>query len=73
MDLTRLTELKYQTNPDLIIQECLEADDPTEEIKHSMMALATFGLSSTAVRLERLLPKYGIELDWIVMETYIYD
>jgi hypothetical protein len=65
LDLTRLTNLKYQKNPGLIIEECLETDDPVDEILHSAMALGTFGFRELAGELLELAPKYGLDLDLI--------
>lgn len=65
LDLTRLTNLKYQKNPGLIIEECLEKDDPVNEILQSAMALGIFGFRELAGELLELAPRYGLNLDLI--------
>jgi len=65
LDLTRLTNLKYQKNPGLIIEECLETRNPVEEVLQSAMALGAFGFRELAVDMLDLAPKYGLDLDLI--------
>jgi len=70
MNLCNLTHLKYQLKPNLIIEECLKSDDPTEEVKDCLMALNVFGLSFLANKVIDLLSSYGLKIDCIVMDTY---
>lgn len=68
-NLGRLTNLKYRSNPDLIIQEALETPDPAEELAQSIMTLIVLDKADLANRVKYLAPKYGLEIDFINVET----
>ena len=68
-ELTRLTHLKYELHPELIVQECLDTSDPIEELCQSAMALVVFGKRELATLLLELAPRYGLEVPFFEMET----
>lgn len=71
MVLTDLTQLKYQANPKLIIEECMRHDDPIEEIKDCLMALKVFGLEDLSAKVIGSLNQYGLKLDNLIYEIYV--
>jgi hypothetical protein len=61
--------LKYQAQPHLVIEECLKADDPSEEVAFAMFALSALGHMPLAERVMNLCPRYGIIVDLIETEA----
>lgn len=61
--------LKYQTAPHLIIEECLKADNPTDEIEFAVFALTACGHKQTADKVWDICPQYGLAVGFVEMET----
>lgn len=68
-DVTAFIRLKYQARPHLIIEDCLYAADPEEEISFTIFSLSVFGHKGLAQKVLDLCPKYGIHIENIIFET----
>jgi hypothetical protein len=68
MDLTDLNYLKY-SDPELIVRECLQTDNPNEELTHCAMALIIFGKKELSDKLRAVAPKFGLEVGKVITET----
>jgi hypothetical protein len=61
--------LKYQAKPNLVIEECLKADDPINEVTFAIFALAVSGHRSMAEMVMDMCPRYGINIDFVEVDT----
>lgn len=61
-------ELKYQANPDLVIEACLNAEDPASSLLLTIAALDVCGYSDMAARVWKSCPMYGIDFDSVDLE-----
>lgn len=61
--------LKYQAKPQLVVEECLKSDDATNEVTFAIFALAVSGHKSMAEKVMDMCPKYGINIDFVEVET----
>jgi len=55
--------LRFQAKPQLIIEECLKTNDPTEEVRFAIFVLMVVGLKSTADKVADLTSSFGINIE----------